>query len=231
MNAGKTSERALAVEIQRLGTVTLEGVDWDVNQPAYHGKFRPEGRQALPGHVPLRVVIGDDFRIEWKVADACAGSPAWPDPRSAVARAFPDEAVRRMIELLGELTERADQELASEVVRYAAIHEINHLKNAPIKLGISIEINRRLIESLPNVRMERADRERIEAETRADLERHEVELRNIEERRTERMATLVQINEAIIEWQFARFDRSKPRRPFMEIYEKATERRPLPAPR
>ncbi len=79
--------------------------------------------------------------------------------------------------------------------------------------------------------MERADRERIEAETRADLERHEVELRNIEERRTERMATLVQINEAIIEWQFARFDRSKPRRPFMEIYEKATERRPLPAPR
>jgi hypothetical protein len=93
MNAGKTSERALAVEIQRLGTVTLEGVDWDVNQPAYHGKFRPEGRQALPGHVPLRVVIGDDFRIEWKVADACAGSPAWPDPRSAVARAFPDEAV------------------------------------------------------------------------------------------------------------------------------------------
>lgn len=44
--------------------------------------------------------------------------------------------------------------------------------------------------------MERADRERIEAETRADLERHEVELRNIEERRTERMATLVQINEA-----------------------------------
>ena len=42
------------------------------------------------------------------------------------------------------------------------------------------------------------------------------------------MATLVQIKEAIIEWQFARFDRSKPRRPFMEIYEEATERRPHP---
>jgi hypothetical protein len=79
--------------------------------------------------------------------------------------------------------------------------------------------------------MERADRERIEAETRADLERHKIELRNMEERRTERMATLVQINESIIEWEFARFDRSKPRRPFMDIYEEATERRTQPAPR
>ena len=204
---------------------------WDVNQPAYHGKFRPEGRQAVPGHVPLRVVIGDDFRIVWKVADARDGSPAWPDPRSAVARAFPDEAVRRMIELLGELTERADQDLASDVVRYSAIHEIHYLKNAPINLDISIEINRRLIETLPNVRMggPTANGSRpIRARTWSVAKLNYAISKNAEPSawrywcRSTRPSSNGNSHD---------FDRSKPRRPFMDIYEEATERLTLPEPR
>ena len=53
MNAGKTSERALAVEIQRLGTVTLEGVDWDVNQPSEHLHLLRRARCSQLTRAPL----------------------------------------------------------------------------------------------------------------------------------------------------------------------------------